>query len=1560
MGVNSRWILGLSVALFGILSPGSATAQQRGNTGPGLQVTFQPGSIGPGSVSTLRYSISNDSESPVTGLAFTNTLPTAVTLADPANASTTCSLAPGGALSAPDGGSTITLTGAEIGAATSCLVAVDVTSSTPGIHTNPSVTLTSDAGTSSSPPVDLTVDVSLPAFTKSFTPSTVALGARGTLTLTIDNTANASALSSLSFVDPFPPGLRVASPANSFTDCGGPTPTLSASPGSVEVGFSSFGIAFPGFEVLLAGASCTVTVDVVATTRGTLVNSSGELTSSTGSQTRSSGKASAALEVIAGDVHLTKSFLDDPVPPGGTVPLELTIRNFSRDQTAEAIGFTDDLNATLSGLAVGGALPLDPCGPGSSLSGTSTLTLSDGVLAPGASCTFTVELAVPLLATPGIYPNTSSPVSFDLGAGPETGLAASDSLFLFPAPVVTKTFLDSPVTAGDTTRVEFTITNTSPTSSATDITLSDPFPNVLPTATTTPGNGLCGLGSTSTFVPLINPPAPSDTIPATLTIEGGSLAPAGSAGDSCTFTITMDVAADAPTGTAINTTSAVTATVDDVTVTGNPATDSLAIVAAPSLSKSFKDDPVAPGGTVTLELELKYSPDAPADALDITFTDDLSAILAGLSAVGLPANDVCGAGSQLAGTTTLSLTGGALAPGETCLIEVTLQVPAGAPSGSYPNTTSAVSATVDGLAVSSNAAQDDLTVAELVFTKEFIDDPVIPGDTATLRFSIANLSPTLDATGMFFSDNLDSALAGLTAIGLPISDPCGAGSTLLALSANRQLSFNGGNLAPASSCTFDVTVQVPSGATDGTYPNSTTNLLVTLGGASVSLPGATDSLVVSGSLLSLTKTFLDNPAAPGDTVTLEFTLSNLDSTESVTSISFTDDLDAALSGLAAVVLPGTGFCGVGSQLSGTGLLSLSGGELAPGASCTFQAQLQIPANPATSQVVNVTSSVSGTLSSLAVTGDPATDTLRLQNTEFTKTFDGPTVVGGTARLSFTIQNLSGAESLSELSFFDDLDAALSGLEAVGTPIDDPCGDDSRLSGTGFLTFTGGSLGPSASCTFEVTVQLPAVAPPGTYPNTSSDLLIQGLSVGAPATADLTIEPPPTFDKAFAPDSIAAQDTSTLTLTVDNNASALTAVNLDFTDNLPAGLVVATPSFSSTTCTGGTLTAVAGSGVISYAGGAVAAGSSCIVSVDVTGSTPGIFVNTTSDLTSSSGNSGTAGATLTVLDDNGPEVTALSTPAGALAPCDSVRQPITRIGVTIADDFSAIVNADQPSSYLLVEAGPDGDFSTISCGRTPADDIVVPIDALVLTELDSRTLEAELGFGSPGLGAGLYRLLVCDTIEDGAGNALDGDGDMSPGGNFEIAFRADPLNLFENGHFDDCPTSLEPWIEVTSPPDTIMTGAAGTDDASGSPLSASSRFDHASLATSSLAQCVPWNVASDYTFEARLRLVAGTSGTASVTQRCEFFDGTGCGGASLGSSSQTTLIGQAGGLWQDSRSDVVAPSGALSALCGFSAEGLGIDPGFTLFVDDLVLSAPTLIFADGFESGDPSAWSSKVP
>ena len=133
------------------------------------------------------------------------------------------------------------------------------------------------------------------------------------------------------------------------------------------------------------------------------------------------------------------------------------------------------------------------------------------------------------------------------------------------------------------------------------------------------------------------------------------------------------------------------------------------------------------------------------------------------------------------------------------------------------------------------------------------------------------------------------------------------------------------------------------------------------------------------------------------------------------------------------------------------------------------------------------------------------------------------------------------------------------------------------------------------------------------------------------TATVTVVAPPTISKAFGAASIPLNGQTSLSFTIQNsNTSTLTGIG--FTDALPAGLIVSTPSNGLTgSCGSGTITATAGSSAISLSGATLAASAMCTFSVNVTGTAAGTQNNTTSSVTSNEGGSGnTASASIAVV------------------------------------------------------------------------------------------------------------------------------------------------------------------------------------------------------------------------------------------------------------------------------------------------------------------------------------------
>lgn len=130
---------------------------------------------------------------------------------------------------------------------------------------------------------------------------------------------------------------------------------------------------------------------------------------------------------------------------------------------------------------------------------------------------------------------------------------------------------------------------------------------------------------------------------------------------------------------------------------------------------------------------------------------------------------------------------------------------------------------------------------------------------------------------------------------------------------------------------------------------------------------------------------------------------------------------------------------------------------------------------------------------------------------------------------------------------------------------------------------------------------------------------------------------PSIASSFTPSSVPIGGTSTLSFTINNpNVGPMT--NVAFTDSLPTGVIVATPSNLSNTC-GGTVSATAGSGSINLAGGSIATGGHCLISVDVQGNVVGEQVNTTGTVSADA--FGTGNSTMATLTVFGPPTIATS-------------------------------------------------------------------------------------------------------------------------------------------------------------------------------------------------------------------------------------------------------------------------------------------------------------------------------
>ncbi|MFL6061824.1 MAG: SpaA isopeptide-forming pilin-related protein [Marmoricola sp.] len=120
------------------------------------------------------------------------------------------------------------------------------------------------------------IDVT-PQLDKSFSPTTIAAGGTSTLTLTVTNTTDLDAKQDWSITDALPAGLKIASPPAVGGTCAAGSTAGAAY--SVTAAAGSGSIAVTGGDLAAGQASCTITVNVTASTPATYSNGPSNITS---------------------------------------------------------------------------------------------------------------------------------------------------------------------------------------------------------------------------------------------------------------------------------------------------------------------------------------------------------------------------------------------------------------------------------------------------------------------------------------------------------------------------------------------------------------------------------------------------------------------------------------------------------------------------------------------------------------------------------------------------------------------------------------------------------------------------------------------------------------------------------------------------------------------------------------------------------------------------------------------------------------------------------------------------------------------------------------------------------------------------------------------------------------------------------------------------------------------------------------------------------------------------------------------------------------------------------
>src|SRR5207253_765738 len=213
-------------------------------------------------------------------------------------------------------------------------------------------------------------------------------------------------------------------------------------------------------------------------------------------------------------------------------------------------------------------------------------------------------------------------------------------------------------------------------------------------------------------------------------------------------------------------------------------------------------------------------------------------------------------------------------------------------------------------------------------------------------------------------------------------------------------------------------------------------------------------------------------------------------------------------------------------------------------------------------------------------------------------------------------------ALTGVGFTDTLPTGLTVANTSSTV----CGGTLTTTAPTGIALTGATINTNSQCQFSVTV---TGAASGQYTNTTGNVTATNGGTGNTASAGLTVASPPTITKAFGVANIPLNGATSLTFTINNPNTNVTLTGIVFTDNLPAGVVIAATPNLANTC-GGTATAVGGSGSVSLSAGTLAGSASCTVSVDVQGTTAGVKNNSVQVTSTEGGTGNTSNASITVV------------------------------------------------------------------------------------------------------------------------------------------------------------------------------------------------------------------------------------------------------------------------------------------------------------------------------------------
>jgi fimbrial isopeptide formation D2 family protein/uncharacterized repeat protein (TIGR01451 family) len=1056
---------------------------------------------------------------------------------------------------------------------------------------------------------------------KSFTPAIIQLGATSQVTITFENTNTTAAANITAFRDDIATmggKAAIASPSGLTTTCPGGTPGIKGTVVTMNDG------QIPKAPSSSVQGKCTIVFNVIGSAIGNGFNTifAKDVATSLGSppvditQTLTIQPAILGLTNSPAVTTLTGTTASITFTISNPANLPLTNVSFpvnwNSAQTSSILSASSNCGATI---------PTAVVPPGTS----GTLSFSGGTIPPNGTCVVTITATAGTVVT-GNYTIPSGGIIDDQGATNTTG-ASTQIKWVVGNPNLGKSFSPTGISAGQTTTMTVTVQNVFSLITITNGAFNDTLPASLTLAPSpAPAFTNCtgtvgGFGS------------------GTVNVSGLSIPPAVT----CKITFTIQTPPTQPAGGVTNTIPQNAFTSSQVNGFAQAASASLSIAGGGgaggfSATKAVSPNNAGPNAPITVTL--KFSAFGGGTFTNGSFVDNLPQGLAPMAALSSPAPTFagCGANPSLAfsnGNTTV--TGSNLAiptTNGTCTVTfpIAFTTPVSTPTIVTNSIPAPLVSFVDKNSNTQTTGTNSVNITEnpaysvtnyVASVQGLINQPL------TVQASLNNTSQTPD-TNATIGITLNAGKVALAAAPNFIFGPtCPPGLTAdsVTIAPNRE-SFTIGPIPSINaSCTISYNVIDENGVA-GTFTPGKPTYQSTLTGGVVQQFTGTNNVTWNTTNLLVTKSFSPNQIQTGSVATALVQVGVQQAgtypQTQASGVGFVDTLPANLfftstpnvqfsNGCVQSGQPAPAYAINGSSITVTNLSLLTIGGTPTYCMVSFNVT-----SPAVGAPLNVIPARSLTSTSGATNVQAAQASVTVgSGLGIQKTFlDSEVPSGGSSYIRLLITNTATASPIAGAQVTDPMPASLTLASTVLGPSlpGDPalCGGF-ITSAVGSSTFTiDGMTLPAGECVVYVLVR--ANAPKGALAvNTipAGNLTGGGFINLNPATAQISITaaPNPNLVKTFSPGTIVPNGTSELTITIDNteaNAQALTAMAL--TDSLPAGVTLATVPNPRTTCGNGTVTGAPGGTSVALSGGSVAANAICTISVVVTASSPGAYIN----------------------------------------------------------------------------------------------------------------------------------------------------------------------------------------------------------------------------------------------------------------------------------------------------------------------------------------------------------------